>query len=330
MRLLAFSDIHHNLVAVRKLRASERNSFDAIVVAGDIGSKSAIEFFKILSTFNCPVLCIFGNWDHELGYRTSYGDNCHLIHSNVVTVGDIHFTGFSGCPTNWGKNPIARKILGEIKLANKRVVDAYSQVERSHRRLVEIGGSEAANKALKRIRNTEAYQKYISQLRAARDSILKLNRESVGKAVRSSSIDPRKCVVITHQRLTRLSEELPGTLLHLFGHIHQYSDQLYKGTRHINVAALDRPAPARPRAKKRWAMKDCRNVNAGNYVKIEIGSSQEISSRCAYLRREYPNWQLLEDSRFLGTDWISEEMKWAHSPGVRVKLSDEQYQRDIQ
>ena len=38
MRLLAFSDIHNNLVAVRKLRALEKNTFDAIVVAGDIGA----------------------------------------------------------------------------------------------------------------------------------------------------------------------------------------------------------------------------------------------------------------------------------------------------
>jgi len=103
MRLLAFSDIHHNLVAVRKLRALETNSFDAIVVAGDIGSASAEEFFRILSTFKCPILYVYGNWDHELSYSKSYGDHCHLIHSNVVTIGDLHFTGFSGCPTNWGK-----------------------------------------------------------------------------------------------------------------------------------------------------------------------------------------------------------------------------------
>jgi predicted phosphodiesterase len=56
MRLLAFSDIHHNLVAVRKLRASEQNSFDAIIVAGDIGGESAAGFFGILATFNCPVI----------------------------------------------------------------------------------------------------------------------------------------------------------------------------------------------------------------------------------------------------------------------------------
>src|SRR5260370_28374645 len=107
MRLLAFSDIHHNLAAVRKLRASEANSFDTIVVAGDIGSESADEFFKILSTFKCPVLYVFGNWDHELSYRKVYGDNCHLIHSDVVTIADLHFTGLSGGPTNCATNPIA-------------------------------------------------------------------------------------------------------------------------------------------------------------------------------------------------------------------------------
>jgi len=270
MRLLAFSDIHHNLAAVRKLRASETNSFDTIVVAGDIGSESADEFFKILSTFKCPVLYVFGNWDHELSYSKVYGDNCRLIHSNVVTIGELHFTGFSGCPTNWGKNPIARRIF------------------------------------------TKANKTDSAQLRVAKSSILKLNRERVRKLIRSASVDPRKCVVVTHERLARLSEEIPGTLLHLFGHIHRYSDQIYKGTRYMDVATLDRPIPVRPRAKRRWTMEDCRNVNAGNYVTIEISSSQGISARCVYMRREYPDWLPLEDSSVLATDWIPEEKTWAN------------------
>lgn len=277
MRLLAFSDIHHNLVAVRKLRALEMNSFDAIVVAGDIGSASADEFFKILTSFKCPVLYVFGNWDHELSYSKSYGDNCHLIHSNVVTIDGIHFTGFSGCPTNWGKNPIARKILSKIKKTDT------------------------------------------AQRRLARSSILELNRNSVRKAIRRDSVDPRRCVVVTHERVARLSEEIPGTLLHLFGHIHHYSDQTYKGTRYIDVAALDRPVPVRPRARKRWAMKDCRNVNAGNYVTIEFSSSEEISARCVYMQREYPNWLPLEDSRIPGMDWIPEEKGWANPSKSRIE-----------
>jgi Icc-related predicted phosphoesterase len=270
MRLLAFSDIHHNLGAVRKLRASEANSFDAVVVAGDIGSESADEFFKILSTFKCPVLYVFGNWDHELSYSKVYGDNCHLIHANVVTVGGLHFTGFSGCPTNWGKNPIARRVLTNVKKADR------------------------------------------AQLSIAKNSILRMNRASVQKAIKSASVDPRKCVVVTHERLARLSEEIPGTLLHLFGHIHRYSDRIYKGTRYIDVATLDRPVPVRPRAKKRWTMDDCGNVNAGNYATIEISSSHGISARCVCMRREYSDWLPLEDSRLLAESWIPEEKKWAN------------------
>jgi hypothetical protein len=187
-----------------------------------------------------------------------------------VTIGGLHFTGFSGCPTNWGKNPIARRILTKIKKADR------------------------------------------AQLRVAKSSILKLNRAGVRKAIGSASVDPRKCVVVTHERLARLGEEIPGTLLHLFGHIHHYSDHIYKGTRYVDVATLDRPVPVRPRAKKRWTMEDCGNVNAGNYVTIEINSSQRISAECVYMRREYPDWLPLEDSRVLAKNWIPEEKRWVN------------------
>ena len=270
MKLLALSDIHHNLAAVRKLRASEVNSFDAIVVAGDIGSASADEFFKILASFKCPILYVYGNWDHELSYRKAYGENCHLIHANIVTIGDMHFTGFSGCPTNWGKNPIARRVDGR---------------------------GLRTNVAARRLANRE---------------ILKLNREAIQKSVKRAAVDPRKCVIVTHERLARLDEAFPGTLLHLYGHIHRYSDQLYRGTRYIDVATLDRPLPVRPSAKAKWTMQDCRNVNAGHYVRIEISSSQSISSQCVYLRREYPDWLPLEDPRILASAWVPEEEKWAN------------------
>jgi predicted phosphodiesterase len=115
MRLLALSDIHHNLVAVRKLRACEKNDFDAVIVAGDIGNESAAEFFRILETFECPVLYVYGNWDNKLDYESCFGPRCHLIHSNVITLGELSFTGFSGCPTDWGKNPLARGVYRRIE-----------------------------------------------------------------------------------------------------------------------------------------------------------------------------------------------------------------------
>jgi len=297
MKLLAFSDIHHNLVAVRKLRALEKNSFDAIIVAGDIGSESATDFFKILATFKCPVLYVYGNWDHKLGYKTSFGNDCHLIHSNVITIGNISFTGFSGCPTHWGKNPIVRKFYRQIEAENHSVVEALRN----------------ETKPTYRIRRTKAFEKYVSQLQSARDTVLKLNRESIGNAIKNARVDSRKCVVITHQRLTRLSQEVPGALLHLFGHLHAFSEHRFKETQYINVAALDRPVSVRPRAKTKWEKDDCRNLNAGNYVTIEITSSLEIRTQCVILPHEYPNWTPLEDSRYNGIKWIPEEAKWANS-----------------
>jgi hypothetical protein len=294
MRLLAFSDIHNNLVAVRKLRDSEKNSFDAIVVAGDIGNESAADFFKILATFDCPVVYVYGNWDNTLAYEASFEPSCRLIHSNVITIGNIHFTGFSGCPTDWGKNPIARKLYRRVESDNKTVVDALKNAPR----------------AAHQIQRTKAYQKYLSQLQSARSEILKLNRESVAKAVRSAGVDPRRCVVVTHQRIVRLNEALPEALLHVFGHLHTFSEHTFKMTRYVDVAALDRPVSARPRTKQKWGKEDCRNFNAGNYATIEIDSSQAVRISCVNLPRDYWDWIPLEDRRYSGIEWIPEEARW--------------------
>jgi Icc-related predicted phosphoesterase len=250
MRLLALSDIHHNLMAVRKLRAQEANSFDAILVAGDIGSKSAPLFFKILSTFKCPTLYVYGNWDHQLTYKASFGRNCHLIHSNVIQIGKLSFTGFSGCPTNWGTNPIYRKFRRQIEADNADIVAALKNDEAS------------PNK----IRRTKAYQKYLAQRQLAKSEVLRLNRQSISDAMREAGADPKKSIIMTHERLSRLSQEFPETLLHIFGHIHKYSDHTFKGTRYINVAALDRSNP-----------------DVGNYATVEIDSSLEVKAECVAL-----------------------------------------------
>src|SRR4051794_30820515 len=166
MRLLAFSDIHHNLVAVRKLRDCEKNRFDAIIVAGDIGNESAAEFFRIVATFECPVMYVYGNWDNKLDYESSFGSRCQLIHSNVITIGDISFTGFSGCPTDWGKNPIARSVYGRIESENQSMIDALKEGRRAAKILL-----------------TKAYQNYRSERQQANTEILRRNRESVVRAV---------------------------------------------------------------------------------------------------------------------------------------------------
>jgi hypothetical protein len=278
MRLLAFSDIHHNLAAVRKLRASEDNDFDALIVAGDIGNESAVEFFDIVRSFECPVLYVYGNWDHKLGYEASFGRNCHLVHSDVTAIGDFYFTGFSGCPTNWGRNPIAQRLAQKLKRAHKPVVEALSHAESLRSKQTNFAGRQKAKNQIEKIKSTKAFKDYASQVHSSKSEVLRLNRESMIRAVKQMGVDPRRCIVITHERIARLSEELPGTLLHVFGHIHRFSDRHFKGTRFIDVAALDRPVAARRRSS---------SEDAGNYVVIEISPALAVEATCMPLQNAF-------------------------------------------
>jgi predicted phosphodiesterase len=95
MRILAISDIHNNVPCVRKLRAQENNDFDVIAIAGDIGDRRAAEIFKVLKTFKCHIVYVYGNWDQRLARTLSFGKKCYLLHLNLVKIGSLTFTGFS-------------------------------------------------------------------------------------------------------------------------------------------------------------------------------------------------------------------------------------------
>nr|WP_246799006.1 metallophosphoesterase family protein [Rhizobium leguminosarum] len=100
---MACSDIHNNVNAVRQLRARESNDYDALIVAGDIGSDAANEIFDILQTFDCPVLYVFGNWDRRLGYQQDFGPHCHHINLSPYPVGDLSVVGetIDGIDPEW-------------------------------------------------------------------------------------------------------------------------------------------------------------------------------------------------------------------------------------
>src|SRR5205807_2113501 len=77
----------------------------------------------ILETFECPVMYVYGNWDNKLDYESCFGPRCQLIHPNVITVGELSFTGFCGCPTAWGKKPLARGISRRIESQPPRLLE---------------------------------------------------------------------------------------------------------------------------------------------------------------------------------------------------------------
>ncbi|QND47702.1 hypothetical protein HB780_18695 [Rhizobium lusitanum] len=102
-RLLALSDIHNNVNAVRQLKAREGNNYDAMIVAGDIGSDAASEIFEVLRSFECPVLYVFGNWDHSLKYDRAFGDRCHHVHLAPFRIGELSIVGetIDGIDPEW-------------------------------------------------------------------------------------------------------------------------------------------------------------------------------------------------------------------------------------
>jgi predicted phosphodiesterase len=126
MRLLSISDIHGNVDAVRKLRGREGNTFDAVVVAGDIGGDAAAKIMEILVTFFCPVLYIYGNWDRRLPYDADFGPTCHHLHLRPVECCGWSFAGISGIPTSWGLNPIAATLRQEVNRKHNSEREALS------------------------------------------------------------------------------------------------------------------------------------------------------------------------------------------------------------
>jgi predicted phosphodiesterase len=115
MKILAIADIHNNVACVRKLRAQELNDYDAIAVAGDIGTHKAADIFETLATFKCPIVYVHGNWD-RMPEDAKFGARAHLVHLEVVKVGSLAFAGYSF------RGPLPRRlrhVVGSVEYAEK-------------------------------------------------------------------------------------------------------------------------------------------------------------------------------------------------------------------
>lgn len=252
MRLLVLSDIHNNLACVRKLRDTETNRFDAVVIAGDIGSREADKIFAVLETFACPVYYVFGNWDSTLDYDRSFAPHAFHLHHRVFRQEGLNFTGFSGCRARWGKNPIAAKLTEEVRRAFPALPGAGMrpvQIERYHKAVRQVS-EEAARR----------------------------NRKVLEDLIARSGAEVKDFIIVTHERLYKLNESIGKPLLHIFGHHHAPRHTVYKGVHYLNASVLDFPAGIYP-VKVYEACKgnvDCIPVsdrgdaNLGNYFVVTL------------------------------------------------------------
>ena len=318
LRILALSDIHGNIGVVRRLRAQELNAFDLVVVAGDIGSVGgdrAGEVLSVLATFGCPVLYVLGNHDSQVPYDRDFGPACFHLHHRVFEQQGVAFVGYSGLPANWGQNPEAAEVeaeavrrhaavkasaaeLDEAQEAEVARIDAEATERLAHLH-AEVGDrrakayrdgaaaiassrkrrTHAAGEAGRQLRATDAWLHKEWDERNFDTKAIAANRAAVART--AYALDPRRCVGVTHERQTRTSFDMPHVPLFLFGHAHGYSDKTFKGSRFVNVSALDdrviSPFGAGPEAGARM----------GTYTVMEI--RDDITCVCRRLMSDKPN-----------------------------------------
>ncbi len=272
-RLLVFSDIHGAIPAVEALVAAEGRDFDGAIVAGDIGDP-AEAFFRALELIGCPVFYVYGNWDHGLEYDRVFNDRAAHLHGTIAAVGDLQLVGFSGCEIQWGKNPTWIALRCEVDHAHRSILeqlaDAEAADERHQQRIDEACDAEleairgkaldkrrrsykARLKAVERKRqrlqsreccredrvlDSPEYGRYLAAKYEAVRAVASRNRAEVTARIRGAC-DPARTILVSHERLYRLPEDVPGLGAHFFGHRHGFKVTLQRGTTFVNVSALD-------------------------------------------------------------------------------------------
>lgn len=279
IEILTFSDIHNNISAVQSLRDQETNEYDAIVIAGDIGNYIWPEILAIIDTFECPAYFVYGNWDSRQPYIRQLSSNSILLNHTIEFHKGYYFTGFSGCETHWGMNPLLAKQIdllnsihqNEIAAHKKEQLDAKMRIDnliktvnstylknrRSIKKAVSKRDTKRFNNEVLELRGWKAielnkiksqtidvvassgYEKYRQEIYAAHNKTLLLNRDKLFTTIRQSNIPNNRLIIISHDRLTKISEEKIPAALHIFGHRHAYKLTKMGASHYLNTAQLD-------------------------------------------------------------------------------------------
>src|SRR3989338_3260169 len=99
MKILAFTDIHGSLGAIRRISKKVKDS-DLLVCAGDISvfESSIFSIFKKLNNLGKKMIMIHGNHEDSstfVKYSKRF-DNIIFIHKKHFAIDDLLFLGFGG------------------------------------------------------------------------------------------------------------------------------------------------------------------------------------------------------------------------------------------
>ncbi|MEH6809545.1 MAG: hypothetical protein V7651_11865, partial [Hyphomonas oceanitis] len=91
--------------------------------------------------------------------------------------------------------------------------------------------------SLQQFEDSTNFQLYRETMRTVFAETAAINRRLLDELLQRT--DYRRTIVLTHERLFRLSDTGTPPLMHVFGHRHAYKHTKFKGTEIVNVAALD-------------------------------------------------------------------------------------------
>lgn len=120
------------------------------------------------------------------------------------------------------------------------------------------------------VTKSKAFLAYDGARKAVWRNIVAENRSELASALAQTTRSGLFNFAVTHERLTKV-ELLPEVDCLVHGHIHRFSNQISKGKRQLNVAALDKPIAVWPTGDDDPLGSLC-NIDTGNYVTFEIAA----------------------------------------------------------
>jgi len=102
------------------------------------------------------------------------------------------------------------------------------------------------------------------------------------------------CIVVTHERLTRTAEDMPGVPLFLFGHLHAFRDTTSSGSRFVQIGALGEYHTVAPdQATKPRGRPNYRSAGFGSYVILDFVAGQPIEVTRRTFHQEHAGWTVV-------------------------------------
>ena len=276
LKILAISDIEDNQAAI-ELLLNDINplDYDCAVISGDIGPKVINWVIKEISLL-LPLYYIYGNKEYSLEYATEYASNAYHVHDSIYEINGYYISGYSGCPANWGKNPIylaqlesldnehayakksisdleAKHKLEKIEFNNRYDLYEMARLNKMYSGRTKIGREaraiesewysilEAQREASNKLAATVHHKAYKEARKQVFKDTLHENKQSLfNMLVVEKKIDLRKTILLTHEKFTYLNDYFPvPALINIYGHTRPHCHKLWRKTHFVDVSALD-------------------------------------------------------------------------------------------